>query len=58
MDLVQNAPYVLAAAGVTLIVLVTVARAHGILNGLLFKALPAAVGAVCLWTSALMLAGA
>ncbi len=58
MDLVQNAPYVLGVAGITMIAVAVMTRANGLLNGFVLRFVPALVGGLCLWTSALMLAGA
>lgn len=50
-------PYVVLLAGVTLLYSAAMANAEGVFNGLVFRLIPAIVGAATVWSSALLFLG-
>lgn len=55
--MITYAPYVMGAEGGTLLFVAALSSTANILSGILFRLVPASVGAAAIWMSALMLAG-
>ena len=56
--MIEYAPHFLALSGTTLLIIAAMTSAAGIINGCMFRLLPAAIGAATVWMSALMFTGA
>ena len=52
--MIQFAPHIIAMAGATLLINASMTKTSGALNGVLFRIIPATMGAVCVWMSALL----
>ncbi len=53
--MISLAPYVLAVAGVWLLLLAAIITAHGIFHFFASKVAPVLIGGACLWMSAIMI---
>lgn len=50
--MIQFAPHLMVISGAMLLVIATMIKAEGLLNGLLFRLVPTILGAGSLWMSA------
>lgn len=56
--MIQFAPHITALAGAALLINATMTKTEGWLNSLLFRIVPATMGAVSVWMSALLFVAA